>query len=1181
MSALAVSSDEQREMIQTEYGEVQIAPFAVARVGGLPVQVLDQLLFSTVVEQLEQVFTLEETLQTLCPAVEEALYRLVPRLEDDVPLRRRVLAMKRHVHNMRLWDTAAQDVASVCAALAAAGEDGAALAEWYRLATQREQTLRAAEESYERAHSQAERALAAAVANTEFQQGLALTSPDLLRALRRQQEEQTGHGWRPAGKLVRSCLAYLTRAALKTSPLSTFTRMALVEVGQACSERTYEQEHRIVRLTRLLPASWVELLARHPLLAAALDYEPHQGLTPSARKAGVMRVLTTTYTFHHDFAWRDEKVVERRFDERRAARLCAFLRSGRATSYRRLLEMMPCPAERAPQLFALMVEMQLIRPIAPYRRREARPLLALAQALDALEAPLARTLAARMRAIQELVEASLHADGAQRLALGEQLRQNALWVFQELGQEPPAWLKTANLLYEDMYAANALPLLPAQVREDLAQVAAVLRPAIIRSRLYDYLYRAFVERFGERGETSDILGFLEDFLEREDLSELLARSVAEDHIALQQPGHVRSALSGGASAIPPAVTFFYQIAAESQEAVERGEYQLVVNQVCSGEGGLLGRFSDLLDNEHGALRARLSNWLRVLYDGRPVLEVPVVGDWHNLQGETGVGDGVLRWPAEQASSDPSERTIELRDLRLRARPEDETLVLVDRQGQVVAPCYMGVVPVHLMGHAIRLFLVLLNPWTSDYPVGWGTHRASQRDQPPREVEFYPRQQQGRVVLRRARWCFPKEEIPRRQKGEGDFAFFVRLQRWRRHHRLPEEVYLSTMRAQLAIEARARKPVWLHFACPYTLELLTQVLDDDVLAVCLTEALPGRHQHWVRVAAERTDVHACEFMSLACWPMPRPVPKRSAVIASSVDQSVNQHWLYFKIYPAASDQMEDLVRQIVRPVVERVREQQALLRWFFIRYIDRRGWHIRLRLLVPAGDQRELAEAIGSFIEQNLARLSSEARPPLLSFLPAVPVVQGREGYTLDEYRPEWEKYGGRLGVALAERLFEYSSEVALQAICEELEVLPLSLRLMQETLGALQWPGNERATFWRRYLWYWSGQNQPGAAALRAQIARQVADQYATLSSWLAPQEDAARPLVECYRQAIKTTIEDLARAGDQVPVAAGNLCFDYIHMMNNRLGVMPLEESYLAAILLAREEARERESREPEEVER
>ena len=52
------------------------------------------------------------------------------------------------------------------------------------------------------------------------------------------------------------------------------------------------------------------------------------------------------------------------------------------------------------------------------------------------------------------------------------------------------------------------------------------------------------------------------------------------------------------------------------------------------------------------------------------------------------------------------------------------------------------------------------------------------------------------------------------------------------------------------------------------------------------------------------------------------------------------------------------------------------------------------------------------------------------------------------------------------------------------------------------------------------------------------------------------------YREAIEATARELDRA--DIPVPRTRLCFDYVHMNNNRFGVKPVEEAYLAALLAA-----------------
>ncbi|HZU66443.1 MAG TPA: thiopeptide-type bacteriocin biosynthesis protein [Ktedonobacteraceae bacterium] len=1154
------------------YGPVSIAPFGVARIGGIPAGQLDKLHLYETTRSIRFALEAEQAMQAIGPQIEEALYRLVPLVGDDKELRRRILAVKRNVHNLRMWPEAASDIEQVADAL---GEEAHLLRAWFRMAREREHTLQKASVTYEQELHEAMQALARSIQQPELQQGLALVSPSLLEELTRPLQLQD---WRPTSKLARSSLSYLTRAALKTSPLSTFTHLAVVHHAPEKEDRAripqaaQTEPHRHVRLVRMLPAALLMQIAYSPELAPALQFEPNAGLCHAGSRLDKVRVLTSEYTVHDDFAWRRESTVERRFDRERLPALAGYLESGRPISYAQLIQLLTAgkPATNVHKVVTQLLDMQLLKPIAPYSRRDPEPIAALAATLEKLNSPLAIDISSRMRHVQALVKESHAASGPERLRLLERIRQESAAIFLRLGSSPPAWLATCNLLYEDVQYSGPAITLNRHIEEDLARVATILRPSIIRGKLYDYLYRYFIERFGSDGETNDILGFLEDFLAREDATELLTRAMMEDRVALQRPGGGRCDLPSGASAMPPAVTIFYQLVAESEEALERGDYKLVVNQVCPGQGGLLGRFAGLLGDGHGNLDELLSSWVASLHEDGEAMEMPVVGDWSNLQGEIGVTRQTLRWPAELSNEGDGERTRELRELRLRANPNDETLYFIDAQGKVIAPLYLGVVPTHLISHAVRLFLMLLDPWVSDYPVGWNLHRFSQRDTAPTEIEYFARVEEGRVILRRARWRIPVDQVPIRQKGESDFDFFVRVQRWQREHNLPDEVFASSERAQLTLQAKARKPVWISFSSPHTLELLRQLLDKDVLAINLTEALPNRHQHWVQPDPQLpSSRHVSEFMALARWPSPQKEQPATAFTRRTALEHDRDNWLFFKIYPARSDQVDQVVTHIVQPAIESARFRPELQRWFFTRYMDKRGWHIRLRLQGPSDLREALRGEIGNRIEQTLPQLAYDRAHHLLPANLLPQPVMAEPGYVLAEYEPEYEKYGGKAGVAIAERLFQASSEVALQALLLEsgakLDRILLSLLLMRLMAETVYTEPEARARFWNQYLWYWSGQDRSGAAELRASFKQGAASRCAFLSRQLA--EIAAHPLasrlIDSYREAFLATLEALAGAGDQVAEPASGLCFDYMHMNNNRLGILPLEESYLAALLL------------------
>jgi thiopeptide-type bacteriocin biosynthesis protein len=133
------------------------------------------------------------------------------------------------------------------------------------------------------------------------------------------------------------------------------------------------------------------------------------------------------------------------------------------------------------------------------------------------------------------------------------------------------------------------------------------------------------------------------------------------------------------------------------------------------------------------------------------------------------------------------------------------------------------------------------------------------------------------------------------------------------------------------------------------------------------------------------------------------------------------WLFAKLYtgPATADKV---LRDVVRPVVERVLPAGAADGWFFIRYGDP-DWHLRLRF---HGDP---------------ARLGGEVLPALQ--MAAAPLLHDGQLWRvqLDTYEREVERYGGAAGIVLAERLFQADSEAALA----------LAELLAEDARGEVRW----------------------------------------------------------------------------------------------------------------------------------
>ncbi|HEX2080629.1 MAG TPA: lantibiotic dehydratase [Longimicrobium sp.] len=233
----------------------------LVRVAGLPLETLDAFA-SGLCAEIPARAGLQARLDAARADLADRLHAAVPGAEPE--LRRFLLAVRRDCHNGRplhpraadpRWDAlraAAGEAAEVAVAL-----DGEAAA-W----DARFEAAYAAELERQRL------ALRAPLDDAEFVRGLAMASPDLVDAVRALRQVPPAACGRREVKAEQSLVRYLTRAAGKVSPFSTFTQVGLGTLrrgGRGMRLRGAPWRPRsLVRIKRYLLHRVGELLCRHP-----------------------------------------------------------------------------------------------------------------------------------------------------------------------------------------------------------------------------------------------------------------------------------------------------------------------------------------------------------------------------------------------------------------------------------------------------------------------------------------------------------------------------------------------------------------------------------------------------------------------------------------------------------------------------------------------------------------------------------------------------------------------------------------------------------------------------------------------------------------------------------------------------------------------------------------------------
>jgi thiopeptide-type bacteriocin biosynthesis protein len=283
------------------------------------------------------------------------------------------------------------------------------------------------------------------------------------------------------------------------------------------------------------------------------------------------------------------------------------------------------------------------------------------------------------------------------------------------------------------------------------------------------------------------------------------------------------------------------------------------------------------------------------------------------------------------------------------------------------------------------------------------------------------------------------------------------------------------------------------------------------------------------------------------------------------------WVYFKLYVGqAVDKLDHMIVDVC-PALARAPE---VARWFYLRYVDEGGVHLRVRAQAAPGRVDALRPVVAKICDDALGRVPQY--PPAyhrpmalpdgaaaLDFL-SLPNVKVR--LDMDTYEPELDKFGGAAGMPLAEALFQASSEAAWAILRDEragkYSRKTLAPCLMESVRAAFA--VDERAQFWRDYSLFWLGGASAAADDWRDRFSDKAQKLRASGVPVMAPEPALpveARAIVAEWRAQLGRTAAAYQQLGDAQPQRQ-TLSANFIHLMNNRLGLVGLEEAYLGALL-------------------
>ena len=269
------------------------------------------------------------------------------------------------------------------------------------------------------------------------------------------------------------------------------------------------------------------------------------------------------------------------------------------------------------------------------------------------------------------------------------------------------------------------------------------------------------------------------------------------------------------------------------------------------------------------------------------------------------------------------------------------------------------------------------------------------------AEFLPRVALGNIVLSLARWRITGELA--QELGQDR----TRLQEWREASQVPRFVFIAEFDNQLLIDFENPLAVatFLEHIRKQPETLLVEMFPAP--GGLVVRGPEGSFVHEILVPIVRRITRPCTH-NAAKTDAPRPanpVPQTPSPNLPAPVINAESDWLFAKLYCSPSH-ADRLLLELVQPLVEEVAAARCADGWFFARYGDPH-WHLRLRF---HGDP---------------ATLRAHVLPPLLRRAERFQRQGAVWRLDFDRYEPETERYGGRFGIGIAERLFQLDSELCL------------------------------------------------------------------------------------------------------------------------------------------------------------
>ncbi len=829
-----------------------VTPRFLLRVGGMPINYLDELRFTETVQWQDSLLALEHVLHRQKDRLVDVLHAAVNRQKEAQDVRRKLINLKRQIFNMHL-PHGTHEARTNAASLEP--DEGALLLEWLDLWERYQQQLALGPEILAAELQEKRKRLKQILDDTDFRKGILLSSTVLDQATTGYLASEATQLNREARTVERSLLEYLFRTVGKTSPFSTFTPVCVGTIEEQANndgnDATTEddimlalnnvEKQSFTRLNMLVLSRLSNQILASPDVRHALRVRITNGWRLRAnhieyvRRKPVIDTTDTEASLPLDYI--QEHVIQLPMSTT-LHHIVQLLGDGHEEQLGTIIAQLST-REQQPQAETLIEEYLghllrlgfLIVPALQVNIHHDCPLTAYRQKVRAIATIQTDMLADALETIETLVDAYADADIAERRDILTQIRY--------LLQQGSAQLSTSQrvlnfpktLLYEDtvllpkrLAISSRMWLETFAHMHELQQILPIFDARLPQKMMTRGYFQA---RYGVGQRCDDFFSFADMF--NQEFLRLLQSNAGNrpwfdskgkfqghanyfNQPELTQLNNARrataeymqtayQALPDGSAELQLGDDFFQTIASLvsgledfssstflSQFARVNDEPLLIINQIYSGLTLLFSRFAYCFEQDE---RSAIVSILRqTLHDLQPVGSI-----FAELKGG---------YDATNLNLHPTFTAYEIVcPGELSARPAEEQILLEDLSIQDdndagrlrLYSKRLGkeVIPIYLGFLTPRALpemqQILLNfSYLTMSPLDLWS--GTKVSDPTTPVRYYPRLRYKNVVVQRATWKVQGETLPQRASGQSDGDFYLAINRWRKSIGLPAKVFLT-------------------------------------------------------------------------------------------------------------------------------------------------------------------------------------------------------------------------------------------------------------------------------------------------------------------------------------------------------------------------------------------------------